>query len=179
MGKRKTTFGVSRRQLAKLWAAGEDTPDDTSHPEDDEARRQSLHDGLAEALPLDPAMAKVLPEILGRLCEQLRPFASASLGRLLTDPNTDVEVLTKIHDLQKQAAQAAETQARREAATAIYYGAIAAALVHHNRRITRFSCTSLRDAFTAMLETGWVAPDLADLFQKARTMCEAEIRARR
>ena len=176
MGKKPTTFGLSRRQLARLWATGSDIPAASEHLDEDEVKRQLLHDTLAGALPLEPAVAQLLPEVLGRLCEQLRPFASASFGRLLVDPQADVEVFVKIHDAQKQAARAAKTQAEREVATVIYYGAIAAALVHHGRRITRLSCKRLGATLGVLLESAWLTPELTELFKKAQGLCEANSR---
>jgi hypothetical protein len=119
-------------------------------------------------------MAQLLPEILSRLCQELRPFLGESVGMLLYDPQTDVAVLEKIKDSSKAAAEAASSEAEHDVAIAMYYGAIASALVHHQRRITSFSYESLHESFDSLLENQWLTAELAGLLREGQKVCLAE-----
>ncbi len=82
-------------------------------------------DQLAESLPLDAGLARMLPNIVTLVCEKFRPFTGCSFGALLADAETDVLVLETIKDLHKKQAESAPAGPRQEVATAIYYAAIA------------------------------------------------------
>jgi hypothetical protein len=123
---------------------------------------------------VDSDMAQWLPELLGRLCEKLRPFLGESVGALLYDPQTDVAVLEKIKEFGKAVAEAAPSEAEHDAAIAVYYGAIASALVHHRQRITSFSYESLRESFESLVENPWLTAELIDLLRNAQEACLAQ-----
>jgi len=57
-------------------------------------------------------------------------------------------------------------------ADAIYFGAIASALLFHDTKITSYSYPSLAESFKTMTEKRWMAPELARHFSKARNLCK-------
>jgi hypothetical protein len=64
-----------------------------------------------------------------------------------------------------------KSDARRPAATVIYYASIASALVHHGHRITRLSYETLQNGYKELMEKPWVPAELKSLFEKASGVC--------
>jgi hypothetical protein len=89
------------------------------------------------------------------------------VGDLLTDPATDLETLRRIKRFAKTLAGDAPHNPRRGAAIAVYYAAIAAALVRHRTAISRHPRATQADAFASLMEKPWVPDNLARLFDRA------------
>jgi hypothetical protein len=172
-----TTFGLSQERLAKLWGVGDDTPADQDQPTEDQRRADLLRDQLAESLPLDPTVRSALPEALGHVLEQFNPLAGCSVGSLLLDPDTDPAVVRQIKDRYRQKAESCLSAPERQVATAIYYAALAHALLFQEKslfrenRITTFSYRDLEEYFSQWLRVCWLTPDLAGLFKRAHGVC--------
>jgi len=131
-----------------------------------------LRDWLSTTLPLNRAAVRLWPKIVSHLCEQLLPFAGDSFDRLLEDPKTDISALKQIKDFGKKLVEGAQSEVEHDAAAAIYYAAIASALVFHGRRITTLSYEDLTNSFSALLESSWLTPNLVRLFKKAHKFCQ-------
>lgn len=56
----------------------------------------------------------------------------------------------------------------KEVATVVYFCAIAAALVHYNKRITSLRDAKIVDAFDWCLKRSWMSPDLQSLLEQAK-----------
>jgi hypothetical protein len=171
-----STFGLNRDKLAKLWGLGTDLPQGASAPDCDRDKAELLRGQLAESLPLDAGLAHMLPNILTMVCDKLRPFTGCSFGALLTDPETDLLVIETIKDLHKRQAEAAKSGPIQEVATAIYYAAIASALVHHDVRITKLSYESLSKSFEGLAGSDWLPADLRQLLTEAHKCCIRHMR---
>ncbi len=67
----------------------------------------------------------------------------------------------------------AEEQGQDEhtAPTALYYGAIAAALTGHRHKITALSYENLANSFGALAEGLLIPHQLRDLFRRAQELC--------
>jgi len=169
-----SAFGLSHEKLARLWEVGEDTPADQGGPTEEQKKAELLRDRLAEPLPLDLTATRTLPEDLSFVLEQFRPLAGCSVGDLLFDPDTDPSVVWQIKDRYKERAESCSSELEREAATVIYYAAIANALLFHeesllrNDKITTFSHKELNEHFSRLLNIRWLTPDLVGLFKRAR-----------
>lgn len=130
-----------------------------------------LRDLLSDVLPLSPEVLETLPGILQRLHREMPRMEGQSLFALLTDPDTSVKDLRAIKEYAKARTAAAKTEAQYEAAGAVYYGAIAAALVFHDERLTRSSYQQLRESFSLLNTKAWIAPELQRLFEQAQEHC--------
>jgi hypothetical protein len=136
-----------------------------------------LRDRLAEPLPLDPTVAHTLPESLSHVLEQFSPLTGCSIGGLLLDPDTDPAVVWQIKDRYREKAQSGPSEPERQVATAIYYAAIAHALLFHENslflenRITTFSYKELDGHFSQLLNIRWLTPELIGLFKRAHAIC--------
>lgn len=168
-----TTFGLSREKLARLWEVGDDTPAGQDGPTEEQKKAELLRDRLAEPLLLDPTATRMLPETLSFVLEQFRPLMGCSVGDLLLDPDTDPSVVWQIKDQYKERAQSCSSELEREVATAIYYAAIANALLFHEEsllrddKITTFSYKQLNEHFSQLLNIPWLTPDMVGLFKRA------------
>ena len=169
--KEETTHGLKPEQLARLLALGlqsNDAEDDllaTGPP------GEPLLKMLAGKLPLDPAIPDSLPAVLNRPCDEVLPAAGRTITDLLLDSKTDLSVIKAVKDYAKELARRGGTDAQEAAATAIYYAAIASALVFHGHKITQHSYEKLHKAYAELGEKPWGSSELKDLFRKAREVC--------
>ena len=65
----------------------------------------------------------------------------------------------------------AKSEAEHDAATAVYFAAIASALLFHDRKITTFSYKSLDESFSKLINEKWIVKDIAELFDRACRVC--------
>ena len=114
-----------------------------------------------------------VPPSDGRSRLQSVPAATERTVRdLLFDSKTECGVLIAVKEDAKRRTGRAAGQAERAAATAVYYAAIAAALLYHGRRITRHSYKSLSEGLAKLADKTWVPSDLCRLYGQARRACE-------
>jgi len=163
--------GLSSDQLARLWSVGLDCTPEGGPADRDQRRRDLLLDHLACSLPPDPALLEVLPQILGRLCQKLRPFSGESLRTLILDPQSDLVVLERIKDHAKDLGTRAGSDLEREVALALYFAAIAAALLAHGAKISEHPWRQLEQSFRTLSQRPWIPADLLQLFIKAADCC--------
>ena len=130
-------------------------------------RTRLLRDLLSEVLPLSPSVIEALPVILQRLHREMPRLQGRSLLALLQDPGTPLRHLRAIKEYAKEKTVAAETEAQYEAAGVVYYGAMAAALLSHDRRISRHSLRQLQESFVALNTKEWIVSELRLLFERA------------
>lgn len=95
------------------------------------------------------------------------PTPGPSLGQLLNDPRTDVAVLRRIKDYTKVRGKRAGSDVEKDVFLAVYFAAIAAALVFHDKRITGHSSIDLAEFLALFGETQWIPADLRRLFHIA------------
>ena len=170
MKKHTTTFGVGSEQLARLLGIGLDL-DDHEHCSPNQAKAALLRTRLSGTLPLDPAVVDALPAILGRVCRELLPMGGRSLGGVLLDSETGLDVLETIKDYGKKLVAGKDSEAEHAVSTAIYFAAIASALLFHDQKITSYTYPALAEAFSTLIDKQWLAPELARHLAKARRLC--------
>ena len=166
-----TTFGLKPDKLAELWKVGDDVAMNTDTPNQNELRADLLRDRLAQKLPLDQVVARILPKALSQVCEEIQPFDGNSFGLLLNDPSTDITIIKGIKDNSKKRSQHVSSESEQIVMAVIYYAAIASALVYHGQQITSFSYHELHEKYESLLEHKWLTPDLQSLFREARDRC--------
>lgn len=170
MEKRPLPPGLKKEKLAEIWQIGSNLSD-SADVSQDQMKTEQLREYLAASLPLDAETTQLLPKGLGRLCQELRPFTGMTIGNLLLDKNTDIETIRYIKELGKKQENAASSEAERAAATALYYAAIAHALVYHEQKITEFPYQDLDTWFNSLLMHNWITPGVSELFKQAQAFC--------
>lgn len=129
------------------------------------------------------------PKAAARLREMLdSPFAATDSARhrtgrdapttlegVLHRRGTDLALLKEIKDRNKGTVTTAASDATRAAATAVYYAAIAAALVFHGEKITRHSDARLLEGFERLQDATWIPSDLRTLIAKGRAVCAGRL----
>ena len=138
----------------------------------DKSKATLLRARLEGTLPLDPAVVDDLPAILGRLRDQLLPLGGKPLGDVLLDRETGLDTLGAIKDFGKKLAACKECEDEHAVSIAIYFAAIASALLFHDKRTTRYTYPGLKEAFDTLREKRWMAPALARHFSKASRICK-------
>ena len=170
-----STFAPKPEQLASLLSIGIREEAKEGEAQDAQTMREWLRNGLASQLPLDTADAGSLPVVLGRPCPELMALAGRSLGEVLLDPQTDLSVLKTIKEYGKTLSARASKGPSRAGAVAIYYAAIASAVLFHHEKITEHSYKSLARSFQMLIEKPWMAPELVGLFIEVRKACHPKV----
>ena len=165
----RSTFGLYPKELADLLATG--SGDDQLPPA--EVAGRLLRSRLAGPMHFDKDCVDSLSAILDRPCPELQPIAGRTLGDVLADPTTPLAILETLKQYGKGLSRRWDEGPEHVVAAMIYFAAIAAALVFHGRKITTRSYRDLADLLRIMMSDRWITPELAGLFDSARTMCEA------
>jgi hypothetical protein len=172
MDDKESAFGSTVKGLHGLLGVGvgKDVPQDAASV--DRAAGELLCARLEGTLPLNTAVVDAFPAILGKLQKALLPLEGKPLGKVLFDVNTELDIIKSIKDYGKKLAARRDSEADHSAATAIYFAAIASALLFHGERITSYSYEHLRESFNELIEGTWIPQELSRHFSKARKMCE-------
>ncbi len=167
-----TTFGLTPERLSRILAMGLKNGDGQDDAEVNRAPVQALQGMLSRKVTLDAAEPESLPAILNRPCDELSAITGRTISELLLDSETDLAVIKTLKDYGKELVRRGAPEARVSAATAIYYAAIASALVFHGHKITRHSYPRLREAYVKLEQEPWMSHELKDLFRRARAVCQ-------
>lgn len=138
------------------------------------ATAELLRERLAGVLPVDEIIVASLPGILGRLRRELLPLHTRLLNEVLLDPATDISALNRIKDYGKNSAARSTSSQEHDTAVAIYFAAIANALVFHDQKISTHSYATLKLSFTELADKPWMSPELVSLFGKAQRYSKAK-----
>lgn len=141
----------------------------------DQKKAELLQDFLAEALPVELPAGHLSKE-LTTLCQISGIASEESVRDMLRNPKTDVNLLRRIRDCFKKRTKNTDLETE-QAATTVYYAAIAYALVVHNLKITKFSYEDLFNAFSLLVDTKWIPQALSGLFEKACEYCRNKTEA--
>jgi hypothetical protein len=172
-------FSGARAELVdrlrnQLWC---DVPEITMSPSDESPADPGVLSRLLDspappadaAAQLRQALAARLPLDLGA---EVRELVPNSLGELLHHPGPPPELLELAKDFAKDNRIDPESPLRREVATVLYYAAIAAALAHGGRRITRSDDETLRRGFRWGCEQSWVDEATRQLLREGLRLLE-------
>lgn len=97
--------------------------------------------------------------------EGLKPGQPATQLELLCSDNPSVPLLLGMKDNAKASGQDPNAPLPEEVATALYFGAIAAALVRLDRRISRLDNSGLAWGFQWASQQPWMIDELRELFR--------------
>jgi hypothetical protein len=148
---------------------GEEDPNADRTEEKD--RANVLHDLLGSKLPVNPALLESLPPVLRALSEELKSVSGLPLGDLLQDSKTKIAIIRRIKDFAKELGNSTKDKIERDVALALYFAAIAAALVFHDARISQYNYKQLEQSFEKLGRHDWITPGLAALYEGAQKCC--------
>jgi len=162
----ESTFGLSAEALAKLLSACSDVP---APPEadSDAAKTDALQFHLAAPFP---PTARAHESVLAAGGD-LRRLTGTSVRQLLADVQTPPEALAMIKDYGKELAASHDRPDEVAAGVAITFLAIAAAVVHHDRKISSYDYPALAESFENLAARAWMPADLAALLAEGAKRC--------
>ena len=147
-------------------------PDQEGTDKAEEKNRASvLLDVLESKLPVNPALLESLPPVLQALSEELKSVSGLPLGDLLQGSRTKIAVIRRIKDFAKELGNSAKDKIERDVALAVYFAAIADALIFHDARISQYSYEQLAQSFETLSEHDWITPSLEILYREAHKYC--------
>jgi hypothetical protein len=170
MGKEQIAGSLTPGKVARLLRIGPE-PAEAGLVPPETIKAELLRDRLAHRLPAEGLVARRLLACLADLREEILSSTDQSIEQCLFASDTSIETLTRIKDYGAVLSRASQSEAEQETANVIYYGAIAAALIFHARRITEFKLADLEGAFTTLSGVSWLHPSLAGHFRQAMDCC--------
>ncbi|MFC1764044.1 hypothetical protein ACFL6U_18470 [Planctomycetota bacterium] len=144
--------------------------------EDSEQMREHLQEELTEKCPLSAQPADRSTTIMEHIQLQTARHTGCTVGECLADPQTDIHLLVPIKDYYKDISHQTLTRADHHVAIAIYFGAVAHALVYHDQKISDYSYRDLQQSFCTLMQYDWMVPQLKILYQHAQGICEEQAR---
>ena len=175
MKKKSTTFGLTPGKISNLLKVCTETFNKDADMESKQKKAELLQDRLSETLLTGSLKDSPLSKELTQLCYISGIAAGESIRNLLINPGTDIELINKIKEHGKSLSQSTKADVEHDIANAIYYAAIAHALIYQNAKITKFSYKELERALAVFTQTDWVSKDLLDLFSKAVKYCHGQL----
>lgn len=164
---KELTWNLSPDQLADLLGITFDAPSDEDNDAETDSGTQLIEAQLVGTLALDTAVLNNLPTVIAQLDRDIFGDGGETLGRVLADPGSDIEIIKKIKRYAKSAGSQKNSESERTVAGAIYYAAIANALLYHKVKIKTHSYRTLKEAFENLSVKPWMSKELAGLFTKA------------
>jgi len=96
---------------------------------------------------------------------------ATTIAQLLLGERSGLGVLCEIKEFAKRLARRNKAEPGHSVATAIYYAAIASALLHHGRKITAHSHRSLEASFLRLMAEPWLPAALYEHLGQACRFC--------
>ncbi len=134
---------------------------------------RAFHDSASRPLPMAADALDMLPVLFGKLREALLPCGGRPMGDLVLDAGTDVAALRRIKDHAKHLSRQPQSKTARNAAVALYYAAIASALVYHGQRISSYGQAELAHSFESLEGKSWLPETFRGLFGRAVRLCRS------
>ena len=170
-----STHGLKPEQLFNLLSIGTDkelfcSDTMTSDEEIKEFFQSLVHRKV-------PRETSIVDSILIYLRESKafgKSIINHSLGDILINPQTELELLKAIKDYSKKIYQSTVSKGENSIAVAIYYAAIASGLVYHDMKISDHTYQTLKDAFVNLMDQPWMISEIKELFSDSYKICQDE-----
>jgi hypothetical protein len=172
MAKDTDSLDLTDRQKMRLLDLALGPPDPSEPRSEDEERGDLLHDILRCSLPLRAGPREGSRGATTTSGQGLRSIVGPPIGELLQDPKTSLAVLSDIKQYAKARGNQAGSEVEKDVFLAVYFAAIAGALVYHRERITEHFAGSLTQFLHSFANAAWIPTDLVDLFRKAIPSCQ-------
>jgi hypothetical protein len=176
MKKKSTTFGLNPEKISNLLKVCAEPSGNDVDMETKQKKTELLQDRLSETLLTGSLKGSPLSKELTQLCYISGIAAGESIRNLLINPGTAIKLIEKIKEHGKSLSQSTKADVGHDIANAIYYAAIAHALIYHNLKITKFSYEELEKALSFFTQTDWVSTDLSNLFNSAVQYCREQLK---
>ena len=161
------TSDLSPDQLADLLGITFDAPSNESGDAVTDTNAQPIEAQLVGTLALDTTVLDNLPTVIAQLDKDIFGGGGETLGKVLTDPRSDMEIIKKIKRYAKSISSQENSEGERTVAIVLYYATIANALLFHKTKITAHSHQTLKAEFNKLSAKPWMSKELAHLFTKA------------
>lgn len=170
-----TTFGLKPENLGRILKLCCESGQHEWKMEINEQKAELLQDRLSETLLSGSLKDSPLRKELTDLCRMSGLLAGEMLRNLLSNPDTDIELIRKTKEHGKKLSQAASNDLEHDVANVIYFAAIAHAMVFHKLKITKFTYDDLWQSFSVLGKIKWISSDLVELFKKAGRYCREKL----
>lgn len=154
-------------QKARLLRLGLEPDRPTGLPDSNEQKGNLLCDVLRWPPPLDATVRLASASDEEKCLPGSWTLVGPSLGDSLRNPKTDIEMLRRIKEYAKSLGQRAGSDIEKDVFLAVYFAAIAAAVLLHSKWITEHSDEDLIRFFDFFARSPWMPTDMADLFSDA------------
>lgn len=170
--KRKSTYGLTPRQLVRLLDVSVNAPESIDVMSEDQTRNALLSEHLSRRLSDDLPLREALLAASGLSESQVQSLLDGSLRDALLAPEDDQALLRVIKDYSKKLSSRIVSGPENRIGITIYHAAIASALVHHGQRIAQYSYETLERHFPALAGQPWMVCELRALFLQAAKSCQ-------
>jgi len=167
----ETTYGLSPDRLAHLLAMGMENSALAGDREDAATPAAFLQEMLAGRLPHDPADPDSSPSVFNKPSDNSPIPSGQTTQELLLGETTSLAFLSSLKDSAKKLARGGVPEGKQAAAIAVYYAAVASALVFQNAKITKRSYREVREAYAKLEQKSWIPSELKEMFKEAGRMC--------
>ncbi len=168
---KSNTFGLDPERMADLLRIGFEIGDSVAEVSADEEKGELLLDRLAEPLLLDPSYVRLLPDAPHLLSNAMELCSGNTIEDLLLNKDVEVGLVKKVKDLNNKFSRRTDSKVEKDVAIAIYYAAIASAMVFRGQKITGFEYSDLEKSFEQLQGKSWMPTDLRNLFERACGVC--------
>jgi len=162
-----STYGLRLDQMADLFALGAEGFDPAAERADDRTLQTLLGEQLTSAEPKGSLVRDTLVMMVGAPDH----LVGKPLAVIFLEGESDLGLLREIKNASKALSCSLDSATETALARTIYFAAIAAALVHHDIRISQSTYETLAESLTMLIEKPWIVPELAELFSRARDIC--------
>ena len=171
MNEKSQDFDLNRHQKSRLLSLGVGSKSRKPCTDTVEKKEDMLYDILIRTLPIEPLVVESLPSVIKGLSSRLHSLAGKPIGELLQDPATDIDTIRKIKQYAKKSGTSTDSEDEKDVFLAVYYAAIASALIFHNQKITQHSYSDLQHFFSSFVQNDWILDELVSLFSRAQEYC--------
>lgn len=174
MNKEPTTYGLNREKVVRILQIGLEKKELEHEPFIQEDTAELLRDQLAQPLQSDYNINFCSSGLSKIPCDPAAIIPLETIEELLRNHKTTTSVLKRLKKFGRSLCSKGKITSQRDVGLAIYYSAIAHALIFHDVRITRLSFKDLQVSFLDLAEKEWMSPTLQSLFQRAHEYCKAK-----
>jgi hypothetical protein len=174
MNKEPTTYGLNREKVVRILQIGSEKEELEHEPIIQEDTAELLRDQLAQPFLSDYTINFCTSGLSKIPCHPAALIPLETIGDLLCDHKTTTSVLKRLKKFGRNLFSKGKVASQRDVGLAIYYSAIANALIFHDVRITRLSYIDLQRSFVDLADKEWMSPQLQSLFRRAHEYCKAK-----
>jgi len=176
MSKKRTMYGISPKEVRHLLDDCLDKDLRNRPLSTTSSMRDLLKEYLAEKCPTESdGIARTSSTIIDHVQNQILLRTGKSIAEMLSDPQADLVAIREIKEHYKKKSRTTDSKPERHVATAVYFAAVAHALVFHNQKISEYSLDEIHQSLGTIAEKPWITVDLKELYNKALEVCRQDL----